>query len=76
MSQVTLEEASERLPELVRAVEAGQEVILTRDNLPVARLVATTDPQQESRRGSMKGRLLYMSPDFNATPEDFEEYLK
>ncbi len=74
MSQVTLEEASTRLPELVREAEAGQEVILTRDNHPVARLVATIASPPETRRGSMKGRLLYMAPDFDETPDDFKEY--
>lgn len=76
MSQVTLEEAKLRLPELVLEAEAGQEVILMRDNHPVAKLVATTSQSVETRRGSMKGRLLYMAPDFDETPEDFKEYLK
>jgi prevent-host-death family protein len=75
MSQVTLEEASTRLSELIEEVEAGQEVILMRDNLPVAKLVAAVPTPCETRRGSMKGRLLYMAPDFDATPEDFQEYL-
>ena len=74
MSQVTLEEASLRLPELVSEVEAGQEVILRRDNHPVAKLVATTAEGKETRRGSMKGRLLYMAPDFDEL--HFKDYLK
>ena len=75
MSEVTLEEASIRLSELISEVEGGQEVTLMRDNHPVAKLVAAFPKQVETRRGSMKGRLLYMAPDFDATPEDFKDYL-
>ncbi len=42
MTQVTLEEACSRLPELIAEVEAGSEVVLMRENLPVAKLIATT----------------------------------
>lgn len=35
-----MDEAAERLPELLRRVAAGEEVTITRDGEPVARLVA------------------------------------
>lgn len=38
--QVTLEEAALHLPELVQEVHHGQEVVLLRDQQPVARLVS------------------------------------
>lgn len=40
--QVTLEEAALHLPELVQEVHHGQEIVLLRDQQPVARLVSPT----------------------------------
>ena len=45
MNNVTLADAKNRLSELVRRAEAGEEVVVTRRGRPVARLVrATADP--------------------------------
>ncbi|OAI39350.1 hypothetical protein AYO38_07815 [bacterium SCGC AG-212-C10] len=38
MSTIGLQEATAQLPQLVARVEAGEEVTITRDGLPVARL--------------------------------------
>lgn len=43
---------------------------------PFAKLVATTQETVETRRGSMKERLLYMASDFDETPDDFKDPLK
>jgi len=43
---------------------------------PFAKLVATTQETVETRRGSMKERLLYMASDFDETPDDFKDSLK
>ena len=42
---VSVEDANRHLPALVRRVESGEEIVLTRDGRPVARLV---DPETES----------------------------
>ena len=79
MVQITLEEAATRLPELIREANAGEEVVLTENNLPVAKLITLSSPGNEpkprARRGGSKGTILYMAPDFDATPEGFEEYM-
>lgn len=77
MVQITLEEAATRLPELIREANAGEEVVLTENNLPVAKLVTLPleEPKPRARRGSMKGSILYMAPDFDDTPEGFEDYV-
>ncbi|MDM9629249.1 type II toxin-antitoxin system prevent-host-death family antitoxin [Rhizobium sp. S152] len=41
---VNIDEAS--LPELLAKVEAGEEVVILRDGLPVARLAAVSAPRQ------------------------------
>lgn len=41
MDGVTIREASENLPGLIERVERGEEVVITRDGVPVARLVGS-----------------------------------
>ena len=83
MTQVTLDEAATQLARLLQAAREGEEVVLTQDDRPVARLVPmdsssngnveTLKPQ--ARRGSGKG-LFTMAPDFEAPLEDFKEYME
>lgn len=46
MRTVTLVEAKRRLGELLDSVEAGEEVVITRNGRLAARLVATSQPKQ------------------------------
>lgn len=75
MYQVTLEEAAARLPELIQEVGAGEEVVLMQNNVPIAKLVSIASDRPRARRGSAKGVILHIAPDFDAIPEGFEEYL-
>ena len=51
---------------------SGVEVIIARDNKPLVKLV----PVSSGRRvpGTAKGQI-WMSPDFDAPLEDFEDYM-
>ena len=73
MFQVTLEEAATRLPELVQQIETGEEVQIMRGSVQVARIVPPETERPRARRGSHKGQVLYVAPDFNEIPEGFEE---
>jgi len=76
MSQIAIEAAAIRLAELVQETPFGEEVILLQNNQPVAKLVPLPpSPQPRVLRGYAKGRVLYMAPDFDETPEGFEEYM-
>ena len=55
--QVNILDAKNRLSELVRAVEAGEEVVLARRGAPVARIVPLASPATEHPRGSAAGVL-------------------
>ena len=44
MSTVTLEEAQAQLPRLIDQLRPGEELVITRDNRPVARLSAERSP--------------------------------
>ena len=76
MHQISLEDAAGRLPQLVAEAGNGEEVVLTQNNQPVARLVpvapAVSRPPREP--GSARGIILHIADDFDATPDDFQEY--
>jgi prevent-host-death family protein len=74
MITVTLEEAQAHLARLIEQLSPGEEVVITRNQEPVARLVAASTPSRQPRRlGTMKGTVLCVSPDFDGPLEDFKE---
>jgi antitoxin (DNA-binding transcriptional repressor) of toxin-antitoxin stability system len=77
MPTVTLEDAQARLPELIAQLQPGEDLIIMRDQQPVARLIAE-GPRAPPRRqlGTLKGTVRYMAPDFDAPLEDFKEYME
>jgi antitoxin (DNA-binding transcriptional repressor) of toxin-antitoxin stability system len=75
VSTVTLEEAQARLPELIDHLAPGEELVITRGDQPVAKLVGQPKPDRPPRRpGTLRGTVVYMAPDFDAPLEDFKEY--
>ena len=74
MSQVTIEEAVLRLADLITETPAGEEIILTRNSLPIAKLIPLPE-RPKPRRGSGRGYIRHIAEDFDATPEGFEEYM-
>ena len=71
---VNIAAAKARFPELVRRAAAGEEIVIARDNRPVARLAPLAKAEARSP-GSARGRVK-LAADFDATPEDFEGYLE
>ncbi len=77
MSTVTIEEAQAQLAELIEKLRPGEEVLITRDQRPVARLIAEVKSERLPRKlGTLKGTVLYMAPDFDAPLDDFKEYME
>jgi prevent-host-death family protein len=78
MTTISIEEAQATLPELIHRMNSGDEVVITENNQPVARLVPTVpEPLQQPREsGFLRGSVLYMSPDFDAPLEDFRDYME
>lgn len=74
MSKFNIAEAKSRFSELVQKAMMGEEVIIARDNKPVLKLVPLDRPAQPRTPGSGKGQIVYMAPDFDATPEEFGDY--
>ena len=72
MKSVNIHEAKTHLSALIAAVEAGEEVIISRANKPVVRLIAMESKCGQRTPGLHKGAVLYISEDFDAPlPEEF-----
>lgn len=64
---VTIEEAQAHLPELVDKLTPGEELVILRNEQPIARLVGEPHHVRKPRQpGSAKGKILYMADDFDA----------
>ena len=75
MSTITLEEAAASLTQLINQLSPGEEVVITQDDRPIARLLPAEAPC-ERQLGTLRGTVLYMAPDFDAPLEEFQEYMQ
>jgi antitoxin (DNA-binding transcriptional repressor) of toxin-antitoxin stability system len=79
MSSITLEQAQSQLADLIHGLKPGDELLITENQLPIARLTVAAQ-QRTSRKprrpGTLRGTVTYMAPDFNAPLEDFREYME
>ncbi len=73
MPKFNVAEAKSRFSELIQKAMVGEEVIIARDNKPVVKLVPLAVPGKTRKPGSAAGQI-WMAPDFDATPSDFEDY--
>ncbi len=76
-TSITVDQAQSQLKELIAALGPGDEVVLTQDEKPVARLMgANIKPRPRRQLGTLRGSILFMSSDFDAPLEDFNEYME
>lgn len=75
MAQFNVAEAKARFSELVQKAISGEEVVIARDHRPLLRLVPLTVTTGRRTPGSARGKI-WMAPDFDRTPEDFEAYVR
>jgi prevent-host-death family protein len=74
---VTIEEAQAKLKELIDELALGEEIVITENQQPVAKLVgerAALPPRPAPGLG--KGSIVYMAPDFDEPLEEFKEYME
>lgn len=76
MATVTLEEAQTHLPQLIEHLQSGEELIITRDHKPIARLVAEQRCKRPPRQpGNCKGMMTILADD-DEHLADFAEYME
>jgi antitoxin (DNA-binding transcriptional repressor) of toxin-antitoxin stability system len=76
MATVTIEEAQAKLPELIAHLAAGEQLVITRDKQPIARLLAEEVPKRKPRKaGSAKGILTIVKED-DEHLKGFAEYME
>jgi prevent-host-death family protein len=76
MSTMTIEEAQAKLSEVIDKLAPGEEVIITRNEQPVAKLVGQQRPIRKPRRpGSAKGKLVILAED-DEHLQDFKDYME
>lgn len=76
MSTVTIQEAQARLTELIHRLTPGDELLITENQQPVARLIATGTAPPLRMLGTMPGSVTYMAPDFDAPLDEFKDYME
>jgi prevent-host-death family protein len=72
---ITLEEAQARLTELVLQLAPGEEVIITQDQRPVAKLVGEQTAKRKPRKPGNCRDLMTIISDDDEHLKDFEEYM-
>jgi len=76
MQNSTLDEAQNRLREIVVALEPGEEVVLVDQGRPLAKLVGAARTSWPCKAGSAKNKIYWIAPDFDAPLDDFKEYME
>ncbi len=78
MYQVSLEEAEHSLSHLIQNVLKGEEILITKNEKPIAKLISALKeksfPQIRIKPGSAKG-LIKIADDFDEPLEDFKDYM-
>jgi prevent-host-death family protein len=75
MHEVDLKEAQIRLSDLIDEAIKGEEVVISKDDQPVVRLVPVSGNGGHPVFGSARG-LIEVSEDFDSPLDDFKPYMK
>jgi prevent-host-death family protein len=73
MKLVNVYEAKSRLSAIIDEALRGEEIVIGRHGKPVVRLVPVHAPKPSDGFGSVRGQV-WIAPDFDETPADFEDY--
>jgi len=74
MLQVNIQEAQINFSTLMSRVFGGEEIVILRDEKPVAKIVPVNEFKAKRRIGTAKGKIK-MAEDFDEPLEDFKEYM-
>ncbi|MFZ0477673.1 MAG: type II toxin-antitoxin system prevent-host-death family antitoxin [Terriglobales bacterium] len=76
--QVSVADAKNKLPELIKAVEDGEPVTICRRGVPVVDIVRTNKPSRKGRMlGTLKGKIQILDRDWwkAMTDKEAEDFL-
>jgi antitoxin (DNA-binding transcriptional repressor) of toxin-antitoxin stability system len=73
MQQVDISVAQTQITELLQSALRGEEIIITRDNHPILKLIQVSSQPKRRQRGSARGQI-WMAADFDEPLEAFKEY--
>ena len=74
MKKVTIHEAKTHLSRLIRNALAGEEVIISRGNKPLVKLMVIEEATVKRKLGTAAGMISF-SPDFNEPLDEFKDYM-
>lgn len=72
MDAVSIHEAKTHFSRLVARAEAGEEIVVRRGSMPVAKLVAYHAPTTPRRPGALRGQIV-IAEDFDEIPAEFTD---
>ena len=75
MATVTIQEAQAKLADLIHRLTPGEEVVITENDQPVAKLVASRAEKPRPLPGRCKGMLTIVADD-DEHLKDFAEYMQ
>jgi prevent-host-death family protein len=76
--QVSVADAKNKLPELIKAVEDGEPVTICRRGVPVVDIVRTKKPVRKKRTlGALRGQITIIDPDWwkPMTDKEVDDFL-
>ena len=74
MTHIDIQQARDRLPELIDLAVSGEEVIISRDQVPLVKLAPIFAGKTRRKFGSAKG-LIRLRDDFDQPLEDLRDYV-
>lgn len=73
---LAIEDALIPLREIIEGLNPGDELVVTREGIPIARLTRQESQTRPRRPGSAKHIPHWMAPDFDEPLDDFKEYME
>lgn len=75
MKKANLHEAKTNLSKLVELARKGEEVIICKAGIPIAKLIAFHPPKKIRKAGAWAGKII-IKKDFDILPDDFMKNFK
>jgi prevent-host-death family protein len=76
MPTVTIEEAKNKLQEILTNLNPGDQVAIVQNGVEVAKLTRSSPKRWPCQAGSYRKAEFWMAPDFDAPLEEFKEYME